>query len=419
MPSTPTTKTTKSRKIEETPVIKIEPNGKMTEFIKDPVSPKTNSKLAQWWHNLSVNQKRLVVALSILVPIFIVLLGLLLFRAFGLGKWGTQPNDGKNSTSESATKTEVAVYESPLTGNLITKTKYEEITQHRPLSIMIENQVDARPQSGLNQADVVWEALAEGGISRFMAIYLENSPDKVGPVRSLRKYFLDWNAELRDGLIMHIGTADTDDPNTDALGFVTTYNVKALGFLLENSSWRVSDRYAPHNAYSSTSELWRKSEDKGWSGIVELDKWKFKADVKVVTLNEVKPISFDWWQWEENDYSVTWEYDSNQNIYLRSQGNEAHVDSETGDQLDAKNVVFQICDAYYTVDTDGKTRLVYDLIGEGPAKIFLDGTEIEGTWKKSDRIARTKYFDEAGQEIEFNRGRTWISVLPTGSNIEY
>lgn len=404
------------------------------QITSDGKEVKKKRKFSTWWKSLT--KKKQILYLSLVGLAIVILVGLffVVSRALGLGKWSDDsPLVSNNEATEEASVQEAPKdHELPLTGELVTKEVYDEVTAKRPLSVIIENHSDARPQSGLNDADIVWEALAEGGISRFMAVFLQNEPDKVGPVRSLRKYFLDWNAELRDGLIMHIGYAHTDNDATNALGYLYTYEVKSLGFL-PNLTWRSSERYAPHNAYTSTKDLWQTAYDKGWTGIIDLDKWQFKNDsveivedtveesetVEIETTVSVPEISFNWFGYSVTSYSVNWSYDEENNTYLRSHNGVVHTDADSGDQIFAKNVVVMFVPASYTVDTDGKSRLIYELIGEGPAHIFLDGKETTATWKKSERVSRTKFYDENGDEIEFNRGRTWISVLPVGSEIEY
>lgn len=401
-------------------VIKIDPTGKeIAEKNSEHKSEGKKFQLRIWWKGLTKKQKILYLSLAGLTIILLIIGGIFIFKALGLGKWDKDTTGEKSQVSEEATpKEEPKDHESPLSGRLITKSEYEKIMQRRPMGVILENHVDARPQSGLNEADIVWEALAEGGISRFMAVYLENEPDKVGPVRSLRKYFLDWVSELRDGLIMHIGYAHTDNPDTNALGYVYTYDVKALGLFLSHPFWRVTTRLAPHNAYSSVKDLWVKAADKGWTGVIDLDRWQFKDPAKD-NFGEVKEISFNWQGWGATDYSVKWTFDPIKNRYLREHNGVPHIEAQTDEQITAKNVVIQLHNWHYTVDTDGKSRLVYDLLGEGEAYVFIDGKVIEGKWKKADRVSRTKYYDENGKEIEFNRGRTWISVLPTGSEIMY
>lgn len=369
-------------------------------------------------------KKKKTWTLILLISSGLIILGIiifLLFKAFGLGKWdGNSPIVGNPENTNSANIKEAPKdHESPLTGNLITKNEYDEISKRRPLAVIIENHSDARPQSGLNDADIVWEALAEGGISRFMPVYLENSPDKVGPVRSLRKYFLDWVSELRDGLIMHVGYADTDNVDTDALGYVYTYDIKSLALFTPATFWRASDRSAPHDAYTSVKDLWLKAVDAGWTNIIDLDEWQFKENELAVNFGTTKKISFNWSSWGVTDYSVNWAFDPTTDSYLRDHNGIAHLDAESGDPISAQNVILQVCNSTYYTDSDDKTRLIYDLFGEGPAYVFRDGQVISGTWKKESRVSRTKYFDAEGAEILFNRGRTWISVLPTGSEITY
>lgn len=403
-------------------IIKLDSEGKeIQEQGKVSEIKRKQSKISLWWGSLPRSKKIIYVFLLVIIFGILTSGSIFLFKALGLGKW-EKDNPLVNSfesTISASKKDEPKDHESPLTGTLITKTRYDEIIKRRPMGVIIENHVDARPQSGLNDADIVWEALAEGGISRFMPVYLENAPDKVGPVRSLRKYFLDFVSELRDGLVMHIGYAHTDNDETNALGYIYKYDVKALGLFISNNFWRVSNKVAPHNAYSSIKDLWQKAEEKGWTGIVDLTRWKFKEDEKQAALGEVREISFDWQGWGVTNYSVKWTFDVEKNVYLREQNTVKHTDAETGDQISAKNVILQVHNTRVTVDTDSKSRLIYDLIGEGDAFIFMDGKVIKGRWKKSERVARTVYYEENGDEILFNRGRTWISVLPSGSEIIY
>ncbi len=306
--------------------------------------------------------------------------------------------------------------ESPLTGELIAASELEKIKSKRPLVVIVENHPDARPQTGLDQADLVYETLAEGGITRFVAVFWSREPEVVGPVRSIRKYFLDIAAGLGDPLIMHIGGAVSSNPEANALAEIQRYGMKSLG-ISGGSFWRVSSRYAPHNAYTSTKDLWAQAEELGWVGPVELGMWQFKDPQSDISSISVSEIQVNWNGWGENSWSVVWKYDAASNTYQRFHLTEPHVDAITNEQLVARNIALVY--ASQTLANDGTSRIVFDLIGSGKAAVIRDGKVIEGTWSKSDRSERFTFLDQNGSEIAFNRGVTWVMVVPDNSEVIY
>src|SRR3990167_10184320 len=242
--------------------------------------------------------------------------------------------------------------ECPLNGGMRTKKARLAWEKRRPLAVMIENHQESRPQSGLSTADVVYEAVAEGGITRFMALFYCNLGDtQVGPVRSARTYFLDWLGEY-DGSYAHVGGANTPGP-ADALGQIIKYGVKdlnqfSIGF---PTFWRDYQRLGrpvatEHTMYSTTQKLWSVAAKKGFlvkdERGVDWNKffvpWKFKDEDK--TRGTVGKIEVNFWQ-NKGDYQVNWEYDGGCNCYKRSQGSVAHTDLNTKNQLAAKLVIIQ------------------------------------------------------------------------------
>lgn len=309
-----------------------------------------------------------------------------------------------------------------LDGVLITKSQYDELSNRRPLAVVVDNHLDARPLAGLDKADLVYEALVEGGITRFLAFFWRQTPESVGPVRSIRSYYLDWIAELNDALFMHIGGAVSSNPLANALGIIQQHGMKSLGISGRNTFWRVNEKQAPHNAYSSTKKLWEEAERIGWQPEGTLTSWKFKsdppkADRPKTDESQQQKIKINWNGWGETTFSVTWVYDAQKNVYLREQGGGKAVDEITNEQLFAKNVILQY--SLQTLANDGTARILYQTIGTDKALIFLDGKVIEGTWKKNNRLDRTRFYDSEGNEIEFNRGTTWVGVIPIGSEVEY
>ncbi len=319
----------------------------------------------------------------------------------------------------------------PLNGNLHTKKAKDFWEARRPLAVMIENHQEARPQSGLTSADLIYEAVAEGGITRFMAVYYCNLSDvQIGPVRSARTYYLDWLSEY-DALYGHVGGANTPGP-ADALGQIIRYGIKGLnqfsiGFPV---FWRDYQRLGhpvatEHTMYSTTQKLWEVGAKRGWSATdsagIRWDKnfipWKFKEDPSTSS-GQVTKIIVNFWQ-SQPAYQVTWTYDITSNSYKRKNGDD-YIDLNNKTQLSAKNIVVQFLRESNANDGyPGNVHLLYGTIGSGKALIFQDGNVVEGKWTKQSRTSRTKFTDKSGKEIEFIRGQIWIQTVPEGSKVTY
>ncbi|OGE72644.1 hypothetical protein A3H40_01150 [Candidatus Daviesbacteria bacterium RIFCSPLOWO2_02_FULL_38_15] len=319
----------------------------------------------------------------------------------------------------------------PLNGSMHTKKAKDFWEQRRPLAVMIENHAEARPQSGLSGADIVYEAVAEGGITRFMAVYYCNLSDvQIGPVRSARTYYLDWLSEY-DALYTHVGGANTPGP-ADALGQIIKYEVKdlnqfSIGFPV---FWRDYQRLGrpvatEHTMYSTTQKLWQTGAKRGWTATdsagIRWDEnftpWKFKETSE--TGGQVSKITVNFWESQSN-YQVVWDYDVASDSYKRNNGGSSHMDLNNNTQLAAKAVVVQFARESNANDGyPGNVHLLYKTTGSGKALIFQNRTVTEGKWNKALRTTRTKYTDSNGTEIEFNPGQIWIQTVPEGSKVNY
>lgn len=328
--------------------------------------------------------------------------------------------------------------ECPLNGRMHTKKAKDIWEQRGPLAVMIENHTEARPQSGLSSADIVYEAVAEGGITRFMAIFYCNLADvQVGPVRSARTYYLDWLSEY-DALYAHVGGANTPGP-ADALGQIIKYDVKdlnqfSIGFPV---FWRDYQRVGhpvvtEHTMYSTTQKLWDVGAKRGWSAVdskgVRWDKnfipWQFKdpstgsASSPQASSGQVTKIEVNFWDSQPN-YKVEWNYDPETNTYKRKNG-EPHLDLNNNTQLTAKVIIVQFQKESNANDGyPGNVHLLYKTTGSGQALIFQEGNVLEGKWIKATRVGRTKFVDSKNKEIELNRGEIWIQTVPEGSKVTY
>ncbi|MFA6171883.1 MAG: DUF3048 domain-containing protein [Patescibacteria group bacterium] len=277
-----------------------------------------------------------------------------------------------------------------------------------PAAIMIENHVDARPQSGLTKANLVYEAEAEGGITRFLAIYASGDEiKKIGPIRSARPYYIDWSADLH-ALYIHCGGSP------DALAKIARENIFDLNEFYNTAAfWREKSRPAPHNVYSS-SGLISAYLDKSEADISQKNEsavsWKYKDDLEPLARPEDSAITVFY---RGNDFTVQWKYDKITNDYSRFEGGLAHV-MEDGTPIKAKNIIIQSVQSR-VIDEEGRRQI--ETIGSGKAKICLDGSCGDGSWKKKNKSGRTFYYNAAGEEIEFNAGTTWVEVIPNGYKV--
>ena len=333
----------------------------------------------------------------------------------------------------------------PLNGGMFTKVEREIWEARRPLTAMIENHADSRPSSGLSKADVIYEIVAEGGITRFLAVYYCNTAAEevtIAPVRSARIYFIDYAAEYGDKpILMHVGGANDFSGSGD-----TTKEVRALE-TLEQIGWRTPrgndfdttyDSGFPvfwrnyerldhpvateHTMVASLDAAYEEAEKRGLGAKdkkgTAWDKnfvsWKFIDDKPQA--EGATSISFGFWD-NKSDYDVEWKYDAANNRYLRFNGGSEQIDLEFKEQLFAKNVVILFAKERGPVDRNG--HMFYTTTGTGKALVFQNGSVIEGTWEKDSRIGRTKFLDENGKEISFVRGIIWIEVVPAGNNVSY
>lgn len=290
------------------------------------------------------------------------------------------------------------VHHSPLTGLMV---KNKAATTQPVTAIMIENSPDARPQSGLKQSGVVYEAIAEGGITRFLTLHQQDKPQLIGPVRSLRMYYVDWLAPY-NASIAHIGGS------RDALNEVRNGHYRDIDqFFNADSYWRSTDRWAPHNVYTSFSKLDALNKAKGYkesrfTGFTRTDaKPSKKPTAKNIAIEFSGPL-----------FNTTYAYDKKHNRYNRSQGGAPHVDREDG-QI-SPSVVIAMKINMNRVLQDGYREDI-KTTGGGEAIIFQNGTAKKVTWHKPKRNRQITFTDDNGKDVPLVRGQTWIAAIPNSS----
>lgn len=285
---------------------------------------------------------------------------------------------------------------SPFTGLGVDATYYK-----RAVAVSIENSPAARPQSGLDRAEIVYEFMLEGGITRFLAIFWPEVPEKIGPIRSARPALIE-TSQFYDSLFLHAGAS----PRGFALFAVN--DILHLDQIYKSKFfWRSSKKSAPHNLYSGSKPL--KDYLDNLSEKEYQDQFNFLTASIVSDFETAENIKIDYW----GSYAVLYEYDSLENNYLRflNAKSSPHL-VESGKQLRAKNIIVQHVKTS-TIDDVGRQDI--DLDSGGKMQLFRDGIIINGKWEKQN--GKIVYLNSDGDEIEINPGQSWIQVVPNGTDI--
>lgn len=293
---------------------------------------------------------------------------------------------------------------SPLTGVPVP----EELASLPVLGVMIENSPAARPQSGLDKAGIVFEAIAEGGITRFLALYQEDMADQIGPVRSVRSYYVDW-ANSFDASITHVGGSPQGLAKIKReFGAERDFDEFRYGARLVP---RVNFRARPHNAYTSTEHMMTIAKETGHtsSDFTPLS----RKDASPLETPTAKSITA---HFSSPTYRVQWDYDQKGNHYVRTNGGVKHTDRVTKKALVA-DVAIVMKASYQTVSSAGHQGVT--TIGKGQVFVFQDGGAVKGTWRKSSKTGQLTFTDANGDDINLNPGRTWFAVIPTDKSVTY
>ncbi len=300
-------------------------------------------------------------------------------------------------------KKEVPKIYSPLTGAVVPD---EATTKRHVTAIMIENSPDARPQSGLKDAGVIFEAVAEGGITRFIALYQEGRPSLVGPVRSVRPYYVEWAAGF-DPAVAHIGGS------ARALQMIRSgsYGVDMDQFFNAGTYWRATDRYAPHNVYTSFERL----DTLAAANSKTTSTFTFapRADEEKSATPNASHINIGV---SSGSFNVDYDYDAASNSYIRKQGGQPHTDREGG-QLQPKVVIAMRVQMTHGFEDGNREQIT--TTGTGQAYIFQNGVVQEVTWSKADARSPLVFTGADGAPVSLVRGQTWVTALAAEKNVSW
>ncbi len=283
----------------------------------------------------------------------------------------------------------------------------DSVNQRPVTGVMIENSTDARPQSGMNQAGVVFEAIAEGGITRFLTLYQDSQPDYLGPVRSVRPYYIQWCMSF-DCSIAHVGGSP------EALQSLKQWGGKDLDqFANAGAYYRISSRYAPHNMYTSMAALNTLETQKGF-GASNYTGFTRKDDPKQKPVANASSIDF---ALSGVYFNAHFDYDAVSNSYKRSQAGAPHmVVDKAGAQVQLQPKVVVALFMQYSLN--GKYS-VYNVIGSGQAIVFQDGVATAATWTKTDLKTPLTLTGADGKPLALNRGQTWLTALSDAGKAAY
>lgn len=280
----------------------------------------------------------------------------------------------------------------------------QDIANRRPICLMINNIDVAMPQTGLANADIMYECLVEGGITRLMGVFQDYTDlKKLGPVRSARHYYVDFANEY-GAIYCHFGQTKYATAEIDSIGIDTISGLSAIG---TTAYFRDEQRVAPHNAYTSGKTMKKAIKEMKYDNKMIVDnRFLFNEAVTApangTAANKVT-LGF-------NSYSKPWfEYNAESHKYLRFQYGGKHIDDSTGDQLAYTNIIVQFVKEW---NIDKKGYQTIDVVGSGDGYYISEGAYIPIKWSKSSVSDMTQYTTADGQPLSVNTGKTWISIFP-------
>ena len=311
-------------------------------------------------------------------------------------------NNEKRENISEENKNLKGVAISPFTGLYID----ENIAKKRPIAVTINNLHKALPQSGISQADMYYENLAEGEITRIIAIFQNHNSKKIGPVRSTREYFSYYPLDTDAIYVHHGGSAGgyqaLKDRKVDSIDGMTD----TTAFYRDQKRANTPGMYE-HSSYISSDGLNKSIENNGYRTQYKgTPLFRFYDENNIVKGGtNAKQISVPYSYYQNSEFI----YDSESNLYERHQGGKPQVDQETGETIKVSNIIVQFADTY-VVDEDGRRGI--NLVGSGKGQAFYGGEIYNINWSKSNYRTQTQWYNENGERLTLNPGKTWICVVP-------
>ena len=277
----------------------------------------------------------------------------------------------------------------------------------RPIAVMIDNHIGAMPQAGLLEADLVYELIVEGGETRMMVVLQDKKLSKVGPIRSSRHNFLDYALE-NDAIYVHYGWSPKAKADISSLG---VNNINGI-FESSKSFWRVSDKYAPHNAVTNTENILKIAKRKGYRTTKKSEPvLNYVADeVKLKDAKDAYTVTIPY----SDHNTVKYTYNKKDKTYTRYSRGRKQVDWTSKKTVTTKNIIIEKA-KNTTLDKKGRQNI--DNVKTLDGYYITNGKSIPIKCVKSSRKAKTVYKDLDGKEINVNDGKTFIQICPIKSKI--
>ena len=334
--------------------------------------------------------------LIIIVLVVVALLGTLIY----LTTSKKNKNNSENDNSTTTTTTTVKKL------NIV-----NEESKSRPYAIMINNVEGARRlQSGLQDAYMVYELMVEGGITRYLALFLDQTTERIGSIRSARHYYLDYALE-NDAIYVHHGYSPQAREDWSKLG------VDRIEVNESTTGWRdkSASKTYEFTLFTNIEKLGKGIRSKRTERNKDLllnysvDNIDISQMEGAIPANKVD-IKYS------NNTTTNYKYDTDNNIYLRSVNNKSQNDYVTGKQLTVKNIiVYKV--KYSNIQGDDKGRQTIDNVGNGTGYYISNGYAVPITWKKDSRSSATIYKYNNGKEIQVNDGNTFIQIMPDNQTL--
>jgi hypothetical protein len=294
---------------------------------------------------------------------------------------------------------EPAPPECPYTGE---EARNESRAERPTIAVKVENAEAARPQAGLDRADIVYEVEAEGGITRYMVLFQCQDAARIGPVRSARPVDIPLLQQLQEPLFAYAGGVTSVTSRIARLELVDLNYIDAADAYEEDPA-----REAPHAFFTSTRALY--GGDDGQGGTPE-PLFTYDEDLERRGTRKGTDVHLPFSPFAD----VFWLYDRQDGVYLRSHGSTPHT-LENGSQVSATNLVVMMVKRLPTsiIDPAGNPVPNYDIVGSGKAWVIRDGRAISGRWERGSPGDITTFLDRDGEEIALAPGRTWVTLFPT------
>lgn len=313
----------------------------------------------------------------------------------------------EESTEENTEENLVGKTPSPLTGLFID----ENIAQRRPFAVTINNMSKALPQSGISQADIYYEVLAEGGITRIVAVFQNSTSEKIGPVRSARHYFLDFALD-NDAVYIHHGGSPQAYSSIKSLKVNDFDGMNITSFFFRDKNRMNQKGMYEHSSYIDATKFFDVWNESGYRINKENTMFNFSTKAMELDGETAEKVTLAY----SGEQKSVFEYDAENKVYNRFQNSKVHLDEETKEQLAVSNVIIQYTNIYVIADDD-KGRREVKLIGNGDGIYITYGKAIPIKWSKTSHNSPTTWTDTSGKPLVLNKGKTWINVFANNGNV--